>query len=738
MLQTLQRYFLKRWTGPFLAALLFYGGLILANQTVQFSREIFSQGGAFRWMAPLLLTSLPEILGMVLPMAAVLGGLLGTQTLAEGSELVSSQGLGAGFRSILKPWGVLSVLLFTLATVNAHFLVPRSSRFQFVLQNKMLDDAQTRFLRPGARPYLPSGNPGKALWVAPEGVIHLMDVNEQRVQHLVAQRMTWSREEVDSKLSSIVIQMNDLEGITVNKETGGVLRLRQDTLTLRQPVPATLRPLPPTPVRYLETRHLIKTWGGPSALELSRRLSLPLAGCALLLFGIALGHGHPRFQRGGGAILKSLGVILGYRLVMQFLESQLKDGRLGVFALLVTLPILVGGLGAYLLWRRMHPHHSTSRLRRWLSRWIPGQRLAWLRSRAQWARAQWEGMKDWIAALRPTPRQGHRTHILRGWVRLLWWRNWGATLATFLALNLMIEYASLAGDLSKNKIPLYMFFAYWIYKLPSFLVVVLPLAFLIGGTLALSEMAISREWTALKSGGTSLLQIFRAGSRAAALVLLGTFLLEAAIAPVCMPKYSKLYRQILNRPPKMARTKPWLHLGSTGVLWYLDGAQRWGFPLKMPGEAPVLLTWKTHQASSQALPWDGLRFVQGPAANQLFPDRALRDSERAEETPTLDLFHWQRWAPDAERAALLWTRIFGWLGGPALLFAFLPFAFPPPREGRGRAIGYALVGGLLYIGAQALFGGAARAGEIPPAWGVLAPVMLLLGTGLWNLHKLRT
>jgi lipopolysaccharide export LptBFGC system permease protein LptF len=104
----------------------------------------------------------------------------------------------------------------------------------------------------------------------------------------------------------------------------------------------------------------------------------------------------------------------------------------------------------------------------------------------------------------------------------------------------------------------------------------------------------------------------------------------------------------------------------------------------------------------------------------------------------LDLFHWQKWAPDPERAALLWGRLFNWLAGPCLLFAMLPYAFPSPRGGRGSSLGYSLVAGLIFMGLQALFSGAAKAGDLPSAWGVLCPMMLLVGFGLMRLNRLRT
>ena len=61
-----------------------------------------------------------------------------------------------------------------------------------------------------------------------------------------------------------------------------------------------------------------------------------------------------------------------------------------------------------------------------------------------------------------------------------------------------------------------------------------------------------------------------------------------------------------------------------------------------------------------------------------------------------------------------------------------------PRQGRGQAIAAGLVSGLVFLGLQTLFGGAAKAAEIPPFWGVLAPLLLLGCFSLVRLHRLRT
>jgi lipopolysaccharide export LptBFGC system permease protein LptF len=307
-----------------------------------------------------------------------------------------------------------------------------------------------------------------------------------------------------------------------------------------------------------------------------------------------------------------------------------------------------------------------------------------------------------------------------------------------LTLDLLIEFARLAGELSKHGLPYSLFFQYWLWNLPTFLVIAFPLSFLLGGVLALSDAAVAREWVALRAGGGSLLQWIGSGAKAWVGILLLSLVMQAVVAPAVLNRADSLLRKIKNRPNATYQSKPWMHLTSTEVLWFLEKDYRWGFTLKSPGEAPILYRWQRDSARAEQLPWDSLHFEAGPEAATLFPSQALRRSTSAEAASTLDLFLWQKWAPDAERATMLWERLLNWLAGPCLMFAMLAFTFPTPRGGRGQVLGVSLVIGLLFLGMQALFGGAARAGEIPALWGVAAPLLVLLGTGLVNLNRLKT
>jgi lipopolysaccharide export system permease protein len=740
VLPTLSRYLLRRWISPLLGALFFYGGLILAWEMKELSKLIFSMGAPFQWLIPGLLIQVPETLGMVFPMAAVLGGLLGSQHLSEGSEMVASQGLGVGMRSILKPWLLLSAGLLVITTVNAHVIVPKSNALQQVVQNRMVEDAQTRFLKPGSPPFFPPQKPNNAIWIDATGEIHVMESSPLGVQHLVAHSMDWAKVEKNGELSSINIEFKDLNGSLVQKANGSIVHIRQKAMSLSIPVPAPTRPriAAASNVRYLSTGELFRNLTPNAIIEIGLRFSLPVATCALLLLGIALGIGHPRFQR-GGAILKSLGVILVYYLLIQLFKDQISVGKYRMVVGILLLPWGFLAAGFLLLWRRLLPHRSAPGYVRRLLGWAKKRLLERAKRPAQ-------GGFDAVKRVLPHPmrllnafRMKHKDQgTLARWTRNLWWRNWGATLGTFLTLSLLIEFTNLASDLSKNHVSMVVFLRYWLFNLPPFLVIVLPIAFLFGGVLALSEATLSREWVALRAGGTSLIQWARAGARAWGSILALTLLTQVFLAPAVVGQAESHYNRIKDRPPVL-HVKPWLYLGSTGVLWFLEGQTRWGFPLKpQDGTAPVILRWNMHGLRAEALPWNALNWVSGPLAGDLFPDQALRDVANPEEATTPDLFRWHRWAPDPERAALLWGRILNWLAGPCLLFAMLPFAFPTPRGGRGQALGVSLVFGLLFMGTQALFGGAARAGEIPGFWGVMAPLTTLFGIGLLGLRRLRT
>ncbi len=730
MNQILFRYTLRRWLYPIASAVLLFGGLLLAKELVDISKEVFNLGASFKWLLPLLLLAVPETFMLVLPMAAVLGGLLGTQHMVQNSELVASQGLGMGSKLLIKPYLFLSIFLLALSAANSHFLVPSVNHFQASIRLQMLEEARTRFLRIGQPPRIPPGAPSQSVWMAPDGEVHVMEVRPTAVQHMVAKGIAYSIYPRTDGGHVLDMRLKDLNGSMFQVQTQSVVHVHQESQDLRFQLPGIAKILTPTPLRYLQTSEILKLKSLASYTELSRRFSLPLASVAFLLFGIAMGLGHPRFK-GGTPILNSLALILIYYFFNMLFENMIMQSKTQAFYFQLLLPWMFLVSGAFLLNRKLKPHVSNSSWSR--IKLNLKKILVYLLTR----------IPNSFKSIKPvkTNESSQETScrcIINHWTCLLWIKSWGATLGTLLALDLLIEYATLAADISHNHKNIIDFLYYWILNLPTFLNTALPITFLLGTMFAFAQATQTAEWVALRAGGVSLVQWVWHARKAWLIVLVSTAVLQLWVAPYSYYKADNVYRQILNRPSNSSTRNSWLYLGSTGVLWNQQGQTRWGFPLKPPMEAPILLRWKPGDVFAQGLAWGGNKLVQGPMAEKLFPETSLREAAHADMTSTADLFKWQRWAPDPNRATLLWLRIFSWLAGPCLVLAALSWAFPDARSARGQSFGIALVIGLLFLGLQGIFLGASRSGEIPAPLGVLAPMLFFAGFGFTRLKRLRT
>jgi lipopolysaccharide export LptBFGC system permease protein LptF len=283
--------------------------------------------------------------------------------------------------------------------------------------------------------------------------------------------------------------------------------------------------------------------------------------------------------------------------------------------------------------------------------------------------------------------------------------------------------------------------------LPVTLPFILPVVFLLAWVLTFSDASVSREWTALRAGGISLIQWVRSSWKAWGLALLAMFVMEVYVSPKAFSSQDHYYSQIKGRGGNITKSSmipmvddfpTTLFMGNTGTFWHSEGSIRWGFPLLPPDDSPSLIFWKHGEPFTQQLNWNSNEWTQGADADIIFPVASIKQYQKIDEIPTSDLFVWQSLAPNAIRGTLLWGRLFKWLVGPCLFFAALGFVFPSPRKGRGQALGYALILSLVFMWMQNIFEGASKAGQFPPYWGIFAPMILLIGFGLINLRSLRT
>lgn len=755
--------------------------MLSAYQVISITKEVISVGASFqRWAVPLMILSMPEIMSIILPMASVLGGLLGTRSLSESSEIVVAQGLGIGIKTLIKPWGILSICLLVLSLVNMHILVPKAYKLQKTIQLKMLEEARIRFLRPGAKPWLIPGSLKNAAWIAPNGHMHFMEISNDKILHLVANNIKLKlTDEINDnshfnkfELFNVIIEMNDVKGSILNKFDDKVTLVQEEQHNYVTSIPSVIpRWLSTTNAHIKATTQLIREYSPESTIELIRRISLPIATCTLFLLGIALGISHPRFLK-GGSIGKSIVIIVTYYLINKYFENQIlfstttNGNSKNIFPkfILLTLPIYYLLFSLIILVKKLRPRRSNiysyyykSYYKKYWFEWIYSKMaynkilLSLIKAKARcslWSNFHNKNknlmMKIYDFLIRNKKKNKHyylQKNILTSWTNNLWWKNWCSIVGTFLLLSFLVEYVTLAGKLSYSHTSMLTFIRYWLWNLPEFTSTIFSITFLLTIVLIFSQVSASQEWMAICASGVGLLKWFQSGVKSWGSVLIFTFIVQAFLSPIASKKSKLLYRQITGRQnnvnPLREKSNDWLYLGSTGVLWFLDNNLRWGFPLNNMNR-PILLKWTLHDKYSQILMPDTFDLIPGSDVKSLFPDKALQESTSAEETPTLDLFQWQKWAPDAERTTMMWNRLLNFLGGPCLVFGILSSIIPAPRKSSTNAFGYSLVIGLIFICLQVVFSGAAKVGDIPPFWSVASPMFILLGLGFINMRKIKT
>ncbi|WP_242394723.1 LptF/LptG family permease [Anaeromyxobacter oryzisoli] len=128
-MRLLDRYLAKEILLPFGAALLFLTQLLLATQILGQAKVLFGSGVSLRDVALVILALLPYFLGFVLPIAFVLGVVVGVGRLAEDREVVALGAAGISPTRLVRVPLVLAAILAVVGGWLSLSVEPAGLRF---------------------------------------------------------------------------------------------------------------------------------------------------------------------------------------------------------------------------------------------------------------------------------------------------------------------------------------------------------------------------------------------------------------------------------------------------------------------------------------------------------------------------------------------------------------------------------------------------------------------------------
>jgi LPS export ABC transporter permease LptG/LPS export ABC transporter permease LptF len=750
---------------PFLLGFAAYTFVLLIRTILFLADFAVRRSASFVEVARLVALSLPWIVVLTLPMAFLLGVLIGVGRLSADSEVVALQACGLGPAALLRPAlgaaAVLSALVFGIYNL----VLPATNA---ELERSMARVAATSIVNVVAPRTFREPRPGILFFfdrLAPdnrtfEGVfLKLGDEAEPPNRVIVARRGVLTLE--DDRL------WLDLFGSTVHEiDPDDPSRYRTSRNASQRLLLAGESVNSPgtkvTTERGIRARTLPELWASSRTLqrtdprrrlaltELHKKLAIPFACFAFALVGVPLARSLRRGGRGSGFAL-SLAILVGYYVLLSSGETWAVEGRMPP-ALAMWLPNLallaVGGAAM------LYPaERRARRLPRPLAEaaaiaFSPGRR-----TRAAVARQS----RSVFRLLSLVDR-----YVLARFLTAL-----GLVFSSALVISLVVDYADKIDKVARNHPPGSAVFGYYRYFLISIGLQIAPFAVLLATLAGLGVLSKNNEDTAFRASGVSLFRLGVPLFWAALGAAVCCFTLGEYVLPFAEQREARYRNVIYGLPPETGvRTegeRNW-YLSDRGEIWHRletnkDSTQLFGVSIfRFSPEFDFAGRTAAKSAVWNGSAWDlqkGWIRDFGPKASE--PYRAFTDEvipgdapralatvrRRPEEMRFRELERLtSRLRAGGFSTAGLETALQSKVAQPALLpvMALLatPFAFRVGKRGTLAGIGLGLSLGIVALVAGAFATKLGEAGALPPALAAWAPNVLFGLAAAYFLLRMRS
>jgi LPS export ABC transporter permease LptF/LPS export ABC transporter permease LptG len=569
-MRILDRYIVREVLRHAVLGLLIFTFVLFVPKLVRLMELFVRHSGSGSQILYLFLCIIPGILVFTIPMAVLIGVLLGLGRMSMDSEIIALTSLGISRKRILFPVTVLAVLGAALTLLMSVYLAPKSlsafrdietdliaSQISYQVQPRVFDE---RF--PHMVLYLndisPSGTRWSGVFLAEEGA-------ESGSRITVAE-------------NAIVVAEPELGKLELHLSSGTTHEFQREnpdqynvTAFQRSDWPIDVTSLSGSQQRPLSIpeRSISDLWHdhGPrwrdARVEIYQRLAFPFACFAFALIAVPLGSQPRRGGRAAGTLLSVL-IIAAYYLLFIMGAGLARQGVLppliGMWA--ANIILVVTGLA---LLPRMERYWSETSFLSFFSRFTALRRLARRKRTVAVAAARTRSStspraENGDAAVSSSPATSFDIptiidmYILR---RFLYF--FVLILGAFIVLFETFTFFELLDDIARNRIPFLVVINYFRFLIPYLVYQLSPLAALVSTLVTLGVLSKNNEITAFKASGISLyrlaLPLLLAGLALAASLLI----LDDTYLPYANQRQDALRNQIKGRPAQTyTRPQRWI------------------------------------------------------------------------------------------------------------------------------------------------------------------------------------
>jgi LPS export ABC transporter permease LptG/LPS export ABC transporter permease LptF len=566
----LTRYILGEILSHALIGCVIFTFILFMKELPRILEMVVHNSSTFVSVVQIILFTLPNFFMVTIPMAVLVGVLLGYSRLAADSEVIAMRASGLGIGYFVRVASIVAIGGTLLGLANSLLLAPRANR-AILAMNKELASQASYEIEPRV---FDEDFHNFVLYVqdvrAGTGAAHWRQVfmadtsdstnplittaasatvsNDSTQQLLVRLRDGSRHETVAGQPEQYNISTFDFTDLPlISSQQNDVHLGRMDTDIYAMSMSALRqRSRAPDGKRF--------------QIEMHKRFAYPAACLVLMLVGVPLGVTSRRGGKSFAWIFTILLVFVYYLLSSTGIALG-KQNWISAFFAVWSANLLFAAGGLFLLWQMASGGRVLNALTAWTSRWqIPEAAAPANPFRSLLSRFQ----------ERPQRRKARNVfpRILDEYVVREFLGIFLLVLSGFVMLMLVFTFFELIGDILRNHIALSLIGEYLINLTPDMLYQITPLAVLIAVLVTFGVLNRNSEIIAMKACGISLYRLVIPIVSIAGLLAVSLFLFDQFYIPQANRRQEALHNIIKGRPPQTV----------------LHPEQNWIFGQPRPGE----------------------------------------------------------------------------------------------------------------------------------------------------------
>ena len=776
MFRTLDRYVWREILPPMLLALLIFTFLLALPPFMQHLENLLAKGVSFGTIARLIWTLVPQALGLTIPMALLVGILIGLGRLSADRETVALLACGVSPYRLLRPVAALATACAAATMYVMIVAIPQANRsflaitFDIVSKRVETDVRPRVFFEDFPGWVLYAGEeapPGEAGWrrllVADSSHANATDIYFAERGRLV----------IDRHKRTVDLVLHDGMRYTTGKPgLADTLRFERDLLVGLNPeavfpqVSIQKGPNERT-ISELRAEAARKVREGisphPEIIALQQKFSFPVACLVFGVIGLALGMTVAREGKLAGFVVGVV-IIFAYYVVMFLAESLTKGHYLNAHLSRWVPNVILGAFGiAALVWRA---RVTSAQLPFTIPvRFTRGARIEPGTEAAKQEAGRAAKPKGVVVVIRiprfaaPTPNLLDR-YVARAYLRVA-----AIAFLALLGLFYISTFLDKSDKIFKGQATASAVGALLVYMTPQFVYFVIPIAALLSVLVTFGALSRTSELTVMKACGISL---YRAALPVIVLSLGFSsiiFGLEQRLLARANRRAEVLDAQIRGRPPRIfdALNRRWV-VSREGAIYHFrlfdpERDELSGLTIYTPRTDGWRLAAMTYADRAQyRRGWQATsgwvqNFTVQPPVWSAFKDRKLPEVEPPDyfetEQPMAEMMtvgQLRRYVQELSASGLnvvpQAVELHRKMAFPFVTFVMallaVPFGVSMGRRGTLYGIGVGIVLALSYWIVSSVFVAIGKGGLLAPVLAGWAPNIIVLGTACYLFLTVKT